>query len=127
MVRYAYNRQVTPPAPFVHVSVRAPYDGSAGVEIPGQLDIGADVAVIPSSLIDALKLMPLDSILAVGFGGQVLTVPTYLVELCIRGLSPVTIKVIASPDEERYALLGRDLLNRFRISLDGPNLAVELS
>ncbi len=127
MVRYAYNRQVTPPAPFVHVTVRPPYDGAAGVEVPAQLDIGADLTVIPGNLIEALKLVPLDSVSAVGFGGHVLTFPTYMVELCIRGLNPVTIKVIASPDEQPYSLLGRDLLNRFRIILDGPNLVAELS
>jgi len=43
----------------------------------------------------------------------------------VRDLEPVTVKVLAS-DEEPYALLGRDVLNRFTILLDGPNLALEL-
>ncbi len=69
--------------------------------------------------------MPLDWVQAIGFGGQVLTLPTFLVDLGIRQLNPVTIKVLASPDES-YALRGRDVLNRFTISLDEPNLALEL-
>jgi hypothetical protein len=38
----------------------------------------------------------------------------------------VKIKVIASHDEQ-FALLGRDVLNLFKILLDGPNLALELN
>ena len=125
MVRYSYNRQVTPPAPFVHVSVRRPYAGKAEAEIPAQLDTAADLSVIPGRLVEELGLLPLDSISTMGFGGHLLTLPTFLVELQIRSLAPLTLKVLASPDEP-YALLGRDVLNRFSIHLDGPNSALEI-
>jgi predicted aspartyl protease len=125
MVRYAYNRQVSPAAPFVHLIVRTPNGNPSGVEVPALIDTGADFSVIPGRLVDDLGLVPLDWAQAIGFGGQLLTLPTFLVELRIRQLNPFTIKVLASPDES-YALLGRDVLNRFRISLDGPNLALEL-
>jgi hypothetical protein len=97
MVRYAYNQQVTPPAPFVHVSVHPPLEGSTGVEVPAQIDTAADVSVIPGRLVAELQLLPLDSVSALGFGGHLLTLPTFLVELRIRGLDPVTVKVLASP------------------------------
>jgi hypothetical protein len=125
MVRYAYNQQVTPPAPFVHVSVRAPHEGLSGVEIPAQINTAADLSVIPGRLVEELRLVPLDSVSALGFGGHLLTLPTFLVELQIRELGPVTVKVLASHDEP-YALLGRDVLNRLAIVLDGPNLALEV-
>jgi hypothetical protein len=38
---------------------------------------------------------------------------------------PITVKVVASPDEP-YALLGRDVLNKHTIVLDGPNLILEV-
>ncbi len=125
MVRYAYNRQVTPPAPFVHLLVRADQAESTGVEVPALIDTGADLTVIPGRLVDDLGLIPFDSVSAIGFGGQLLALPTYMVVVCIRGLNPITIKVLASYDEH-YSLLGRDVLNRFRLSLDGPNLAFDL-
>jgi predicted aspartyl protease len=125
MVRYTYNQQVTPPAPFVHVSLRPPYEGPAGVEVPAQIDTAADLSVIPAPFVDELRLVPLDSVSALGFGGHLLTLPTYLVELQIRGLHPITVKVLASHDEP-YALLGRDMLNRHTILLDGPNLVLEV-
>ena len=55
-----------------------------------------------------------------------LILPTYLVELRLRELGPVTVKVLASSDEP-YVLLGRDVLNRFTILLDGPNLVLEMA
>ena len=125
MVRYTYNQQVNPPAPFVHVSVRPPHGEAVGITVPAQIDTAADLSVIPGRLVEELQLVPLDSIAALGFGGHLLTLPTYLVELRVRELEPVAVKALASPDET-YALLGRDVLNRFTILLDGPNLVLEL-
>jgi hypothetical protein len=125
MVRYSYNRQVTPPAPFVHVHLRAPREGTPEIEIPAQIDTAADLSVIPAQCAEHLGLMPLDAVSALGFGGHLITLPTYLIELRIRELDPVSVKVLASPDE-LYALLGRDVLNRYSILLDGPNLVLEL-
>lgn len=125
MVRYNYNQQVSPPAPFVHVSVRAPHEGAAETAVPAQVDTAADLTVIPGRLVAELQLLPLDLVSALGFGGHLMTLPTYLVEIRVRELPPVQVKVLASPDEP-YALLGRDVLNRFVVTLDGPNLVVEI-
>ncbi len=54
-----------------------------------------------------------------------LTMPTFLVQIQLRGSHTQVIKVLASA-EEPYILLGRDVLNRFRITLDGPNLVLEI-
>jgi hypothetical protein len=55
MSRYQYNRQVSPPAPSVHVSVRSVAVNSAVAECPAQLDTAADLTVIPSRLVDELQ------------------------------------------------------------------------
>ncbi len=60
-----------------------------------------------------------------GFGNVVTTVPTVSVEITIRSLESVRVKVIASESEE-FIILGRDVLNRFRIVLDGPGSALEI-
>jgi Aspartyl protease len=125
MVRYNYNQQVTPAAPFVHVFLRPPFDGPGEIEVPAQIDTAADLSVIPARYVEELELVPLDSVSTLGFGGHLLTLPTYLVELQIRDLDPITVKVVASHDEP-YALLGRDVLNRHTILLDGPNLVLEV-
>ena len=124
-MRYNYNRQLSPAAPFVHVRVAGPASVSAVEEIPAQLDSGADRSVIPWSIVEALRLPQLDELPALGFGGHLFLAPTFLVELTLRSLTPITVEALASR-EEPYVLLGRDVLNHFRVLLDGPNLFLEM-
>ena len=125
MTRYAYNRQVSPPAPFVHVTVSEPDQRASVDNIPAQVDTAADMTVLPQSLVDTLGLVQLDRVPATGFGGHVSFVPSYIVRVEIRGLSSAVVKVLASRDEP-YVLLGRDVLNRHRMVLDGPRLTLEM-
>jgi hypothetical protein len=124
-MRYNYNRQLTPPAPFVHVRAAAPASGKAVEQIAAQLDSAADRSVIPWSVVEALQLPQLDELPALGFGGHLVSVPTFLVQLTVRSCTPITVEAFASR-EEPYVLLGRDVLNHFRVLLDGPNLVLEM-
>lgn len=125
MIRYAYNRQVEPPAPFVHVSLRRPDGLRTMDDLPAQLDTAADRTVIPGDLVARLELVPLDELPVAGFGGQVMMVVSYAVEMAIRGQVPRLVEVIAH-EGEPHVLIGRDLLNHHRLALDGPGLALEL-
>jgi hypothetical protein len=125
MIRYTYNRQIEPPAPFVYVSVRCPETGKVVDDLPAQIETAADRTVIPGNLVDGLELVPLDELPVAGLGGQVFVAPTYRVEVVVRALSPQMVEVIAHA-EEPYALLGRDVLNQLRVLLDGPGLALEI-
>jgi hypothetical protein len=93
--------------------------------VPAQIDTAADRTVIPGGLVEQLELLPLDELPVAGFGGQVFLVRTYLVELTVRTLVPQSIEALAHPDEP-FVLLGRDVLNCYRLVLDGPGLAVEI-
>jgi predicted aspartyl protease len=126
MVRYAYNRQLSPPAPFVHVSLQSLAVGSISDSLPAQIDTGADRTVIAGGLVEVLGLVPLDELPFVGLGGQLVHLRTYLVEIAIRGLPPRRLEVVAHQDEP-YILLGRDLLNQHQILLDGPGMAIEIT
>jgi hypothetical protein len=125
MIRYAYNRQVEPPAPFVHVALRRPDGASALDDLPAQIDTAADRTVIPGGLVARLGLVPLDELPVTAFGGQVLLVPTYFVEVIIRGQPPRPVEVLAH-EGETHVLLGRDVLNHHRLLLDGPGLTLEI-
>jgi hypothetical protein len=124
-MRYNYNRQMTPPAPFVHVRAAAPASGNVLDQMVAQLDTAADRSVIPWTVVEALQLPQLDELPALGFGGHLVSVPTFLVELTVRSLVSITVEAFASR-EEPYVLLGRDVLNHFRVLLDGPNLVLEM-
>src|SRR4051794_4057129 len=76
MIRYAYNRQLSPPAPFVHVSVQSLAGDSISDSLPAQIDTGADRTVIPGGLVDSLGLLPLDELPFLGLGGHLVALRT---------------------------------------------------
>jgi len=125
MIRYSYNQQLTPPAPFVHVTVRPPERGIAVSDLPALWDTAADITVIPDRIAEELQLIPLDEMPIGGFDGRVSWVSTFLVQLALRQSTPKVIRVVASRDEP-YVLLGRDALNDYRAILDGPLLRLEI-
>lgn len=124
MIRFNYTRQLDPPAPFVFVSLSCPLPTRSVHDLPAQVDPAADRTVIPGGLVDILGLRPLETLEFAGLGGRILVLSTYRVELAIRALSPLQV-VVAAQDDEPYVLLGRDVLNRYRILFDGPGLALE--
>lgn len=125
MVRYNYTRSVEPPAPFVHVTLRCPVPDKIVSDVPALLDCAADRSVIPAAIVDQLELVQIDEVPIMGFGGHVVTAPSFLIEIALRQLPAVTVEAIADADEP-YVILGRDVLNSFRVLLDGPNLVVEI-
>jgi len=125
MTRYNDNQQMSPPAPFVPVLIGPPSDDSVARELPAQLDCAADRSVIPWSVVEALALPQLDELPVLGFGGHLTTAATFLIDLAVRGFPAVTVEVFGNRDEP-FVILGRDVMNRFRVVLDGPRLVLEL-
>jgi hypothetical protein len=54
VIRYRYNTQLQPPAPFVHLLLRNPADGSELLAVPAQIDTAADRTVLPQTLVKNL-------------------------------------------------------------------------
>ncbi len=125
MIRYRYNTQLQPPAPFVHLLLRNPANGNELAAVPAQIDTAADLTVLPQSLIKNLGLAQIGTLLIGGLGGITYTLPTYVVLIGIHDLVPQAIKIVASAEEE-WPLLGRDLLNSVRLTLDGPQSVLEI-
>jgi len=71
MIRSSYNQQLTPPAPFVHVTVRPPERGIAVSDLPALLDTAADITAIPARIAEELQRILLDEVPIGGFDGRV--------------------------------------------------------
>ena len=125
MIRYRFNRQLTPPAPFVLLDVQRPDGQRTASGIPAQVDTAADMTVIPSPLARELSLVQFGIQETIGFGGHQIDVPVYYVIVSMHDFTPVNTKVLAS-DDEPFVLLGRDILNRYRIVFDGPAGVLEI-
>ncbi|HLN31496.1 MAG TPA: hypothetical protein VK395_27390 [Gemmataceae bacterium] len=125
MIRYAFLAQLDPPAPFVNVVVRNLATGAELRDLPAQLDTAADRTVLPESLVGLLGLPQVGTLKLGGFGGATFTLPVYPILLGLHDLPAQPFKVAAHA-EESWILLGRDVLNSFRVLLDGPQLALEI-
>jgi predicted aspartyl protease len=123
---YKYRTEFNPPAPVIAVRVAHVATGVAVDDFPAQVDPGADRSVIPESLVSTLGLLKLDHILVRGFLGEPVEMSRYVAQVTPKGLHSVEVAVLTST-EERVMILGRDVLNHFRVVLDGPNQTVEIS
>ena len=125
MIRYNYLSQLRPPAPFVYVTLRNPVSGAEQRDVPAQLDTAADRTLLPDIFVQSLALPQIGSIVIGGVGGVTQSMPSYPVEMAIHSLPPQLIEVVASAGES-WVLLGRDVLNAYRLLLDGPQLFLEI-
>ena len=74
MIRYNDNRQIIPPAPFVHLTIERPVSDGTTVEVPAQIDCAADMTVIPWHVVEELQLVQFGEQTVGGFGGYTLEV-----------------------------------------------------
>ncbi len=125
MIRYRYVAQFQPPAPFVNVSVRCPTTGKQLTQLPAQVDTGCDRTILPGPLVTALALVQVGQFACLGFGSEVMQIPTFLVAITLHDLSPIEVRATLG-EREPCILLGRDVLNHFRLLLDGPQLSLQI-
>ncbi|MBI4641764.1 MAG: retroviral-like aspartic protease family protein [Candidatus Tectomicrobia bacterium] len=120
----AYDTSFSPPAPVADVTVVHPITGVSSGVLGGKLDSGADVTVIPERLMVLLGLTPKGRIWTRGYDGTYSRRPLYYVRLMVEGFDLLAVRCIAA--DRTDVLLGRNVLNRFIITLDGKNLTFEL-
>lgn len=120
-----YDTSVRPPAPFADVLILHPFDPEQTRHIRGKLDSAADISVIPEEVADALRLIPAREVQTQGYDGATRDIQSYFVALEVEGYLIPLLEVVALRRTD--ALLGRDVLNRFKITLDGKALAFEMT
>jgi len=112
------------PAPQTTIVVLSPVQGPDSDALPAVLDSGAYKTCLPKSSI--LKLgAGIDWTVSKpcrGFSGPAQPMPCCRVSLRFPSCGRVfkDIEVIARDSDRAYALIGRDILNQYRVVLDGP-------
>ena len=119
---FSYDRTYDPPAPFVPLRI-APPGGASGAVVAGLVDSGAECTLIPPGLARTLHLPTVGLVEIAGVGGGGGSAPTYAGQVEIAGHRFLA-RLVAY---EEQVIVGRDLLNRFVTTLDGPRLQVDLS
>lgn len=117
---YAYDTNFTPPAPALAVLINSVQDTGEAYQATAQLDTGADVSGVPIALLTSLKVEPHQSLEVQDFDEVRKEVRTYLIRLELDRFRFRRLEVVAL--DAPHVLLGRDVLNNFRLMLDGPAL-----
>ena len=124
-VLFHYPPKSQPSAPFVLVELGALNGSAALPPQAARVDTGADRTVVPADLIAQLGLGAIAGIVCEGLGGNQVVLLLYRIQLRILGLQPVVVEV-ASAAGEPHVLLGLDVLNCYKITLDGPNRSLTI-
>ena len=120
----AYDAAFSPPAPIADVTIAHPVTAAKRLVLRGKLDTGADITVIPQRLVGQLGFSPKGRVWTRGYDGTYAQRPVYYVRLTLEGFNLAAVRCIAA--DRADVLLGRNVLNRFIIILDGKNLTFEL-
>ncbi len=119
--RFAYDLKRNPPAPILPVRLGRP-GADPHLFLTALVDTGADATVIPQALAGQLDLPVLGEVIIGGTGGVRQRATVHAAVLEVAG-SPWPAEVIALGAEP---LLGRDLLNRWVVTLRGPDQILDV-
>ena len=126
-VEFGYNEQIAPPAPFVSIELRSPASpaNSKPDQMTALIDTGAYGSVIPNSLVEKLNLCMVSEVEVGDYEASkeedFKTKSVYSVHLNIPNL-PFIIVEVTSFETEDYAIIGRNVINEWLLTLDGPKL-----
>ena len=118
-----YNPSLDPPAPFIIIKISPLNQATPNMILDCLVDTGAEVSLIPQRLVTELNLTPADAMIVEGFDGERRQLPLFPVDVVVETVSLPGLEVVAYPVE--HAILGRDIINRFRLLLDGPAQILE--
>ena len=119
-----YDITISPPAPILKVTISNPHKPEIeGIEKEALIDSGAFMTAIPEDFVNELGLLPAGETSTKGYKERKQTHRTYFVDVSFDGYSFYT-EVIAV--KRKNVLLGRDVLNHLKLSLDGKNLNFDI-
>ena len=95
------------------------------VTLPALLDSGSDITVIPRLVAKNLNLRPAYVGYALDIGGVPEGSTVFSALVSVEKEEPAIIEVLTWGEE--YVLLGRDMINQWRVLLDGPEQTLTIS
>lgn len=117
---YSYNSDYMPSAPFVDVTLSTHGADSPIIEVEAQIDSASDNTAIPAAILTRLDAENTDTQIMRGIDEKPTLVDLYSVTVTLAN-QRYTVDAVELK-QGKTVILGRDILNYFSITLDGPSL-----
>ncbi len=122
---YEYSSDYIPAAPTCQIHL-----GSAGGQpilgpIDALIDTGSDISVVPLAYLRQIKAKRISRGQARTIWGDSRVVDIYIVSFALHELRISTLQVLAD-DQSNEIVLGRRVINRLKLMLDGPAAQTEI-
>jgi predicted aspartyl protease len=117
-MKQAYNSSFNPPVPILAIRLSAPDENPAGDLLNAIVDTGADGTLVPSSYLEQAGAIGVGDAILRGVLGEAREVHFFEVDLHIESLTIPGV-LAAADDLGTEVLLGRNVLNKLILLLDG--------
>jgi predicted aspartyl protease len=125
MMQFGYDESYFPPAPSLEISLAVPDEAFSIGPLQALVDTGTDVSLVPASFIAQLNIQVDNRKYLRSQWGERRVVDTYFLDVGIDGLRLPAIEIVADPLTEEV-IVGRNILNKLVITLNGPAQALEI-
>jgi predicted aspartyl protease len=122
---FEYERTFNPAFPQLSVRIHGMSSGKSSSEASALIDTGADATLIPLTKLQQIEADFAYPVRIASHWGEWRAVQVYRVDLEVAGEMLPAVDVVAD-DQGETVLLGRNLLNRLILLLDGPQSQTDL-
>jgi hypothetical protein len=120
-----YHQTYYPPVPAMQVRIGSAETGRYTDDLAGIVDTGADAAIVPIALLDQVEAAVEGYNSVRSQWGEARPVNLYSVDVIVEEITLPGILVVGD-EVGNELILGRDVLNRLQILLDGLNQQTEI-
>ena len=120
-----YDSNYAPPAPVLKFRLAVPGDTPQGDPLTGIVDTGSDGTLIPSRYLEAIEAIGIGDGILYGVLGEARNVHLYEADIYIENLTLPSV-VVVGDDFGDEIVIGRNILNRLILLLDGHRSLTDL-
>jgi predicted aspartyl protease len=122
---YPYLTNYYPPIPALEIRIGYPTEALATGPLEAIVDTGADGTLIPQALLDDIGAPLVDEVRMRSQWGESRSATLFAVDVGIGDLLLPDVEVVGDEAGEEI-ILGRNVLNRLKLLLDGPRERTEI-
>jgi hypothetical protein len=123
---FDYDASYAPPAPTLELAFSSAVTERSTPSLRAFVDSGADATIAPKSLLEEIQATFVDDAYLRSQWGERRRVRLYLVDVRIGEWTLPGVTVVGD-ERSSELIVGRDVLNRLRVMLNGPALRVHVN